>query len=47
MKNMEKSKYLEPKSSQAINELIKFMQVFMDNVPNKLDTEAKSKEELH
>jgi hypothetical protein len=38
MKNMEKNKYLEPKSSQAISELIKFMQIFMENVPNKLDT---------
>jgi hypothetical protein len=31
MKNMEKSKYLDPKSSQAINELVKSMTVFQDN----------------
>jgi hypothetical protein len=33
MKTMEKNKYLEPKSSQSVNELIKFMQVFLDNTP--------------
>jgi hypothetical protein len=38
MKNMEKNKYLEPKSSQAIIELIKFMQIFMENVPVYLNT---------
>ena len=31
MRNMEKSKYLEPKSSMAIAELVGFMQVFQEN----------------
>jgi hypothetical protein len=32
MKNMEKSKYLEPKSSQSIAELIKFMQNYQETL---------------
>lgn len=34
MRNMEKNKYLEPKSSQSLNELIKFMQVHEQNLAN-------------
>ena len=32
MKNMEKNKYLEPKSSQSIHELIRFMQIYEHNI---------------
>ena len=32
MKKMEKSKYLDPKSSESISELTKFMQVYQHNI---------------
>lgn len=32
MRNMEKSKYLDPKSSQAVAELVKFMQAMHENM---------------
>ena len=32
MKKMEKSKYLEPKSSESVSELVKFMQVYQGNI---------------
>ena len=31
LRNMERSKYLEPKSSMAVTELVRFMQVFQEN----------------
>ena len=32
MKKMEKSKYLDPKSSDSLNELIRFMQIYQHNL---------------
>jgi len=32
---MEKSKYLDPKSSQSVNELIRFMQLYQNNLSVK------------
>jgi hypothetical protein len=34
MRIMEKNKYLDPKSSQSVNELIKFIQTYQDNIGN-------------
>ena len=31
LRNMERSKYLEPKSSMAVTELVRFMQLFQEN----------------
>lgn len=32
MKKMEKSKYLEPNSSEAVKELVHFMKVYQENL---------------
>lgn len=37
MKNMEKNKYLEPKSSHAVTELIHYMHVYQRNVVNQTE----------
>jgi hypothetical protein len=42
---MEKSKYLDPKSSVALNELVKFMQAYQSNLPITPDIENKPEPE--
>jgi hypothetical protein len=32
MKKMEKSKYLEPKSSESVGELVRFMQAYQQSI---------------
>lgn len=45
MRNMEKNKYLDPKSSHSVNELIKFMQVYQLNA-NSQQSQPKLPEQL-
>ena len=37
LRAMEKNKYLEPKSSQSVNELTQYMQLFQHNLANPQD----------
>jgi hypothetical protein len=47
MRNMEKNKYLDPKSSNSVNELIKFMQVYQLNAAsNQQQSQLKLPEQL-
>lgn len=45
MRSMEKSKYLDPKSSVALNELVKFMQTYQSNLPISPNIESKPEPE--
>ena len=45
MKKMEKTKYLEPKSSESITEIVKFMHVYQQNIVNATKIEPPVQQE--
>lgn len=44
MRNMEKNKYLEPKSSNSVNELIKYLTNSHPNIAPNQNSNVKSKQ---